>query len=88
METDPSLQMPYGSWPSPISAQALVEGVVGLSGLKSDGEHLLWLEGRPEEAGRTVLEETAFDLHELLDDLADMFNGGRTDILTGAAGST
>ena len=46
---------PYGSWPSAISAQTLIEGVVGLSGLKTDGEQLYWLESRPEEGGRTVL---------------------------------
>lgn len=46
---------PYGSWPSAISAQTLVEGVVALSGLRADGDHLYWLEGRPEEGGRSVL---------------------------------
>lgn len=47
--------LPYGSWPSPISAETLVAGVVSLSALHSDGRRLYWLEGRPEEAGRTVL---------------------------------
>ena len=46
---------PYGAWPSPISAEALVAGVVSLSGLTSDEGRLYWLEGRPEEGGRTVL---------------------------------
>jgi len=50
-----SAERPYGSWPSSISAQALVEGVVALSGLSTDGKRLYWLEGRPEEGGRTVL---------------------------------
>lgn len=30
-------------------------GVVSLSGLSTDGHHLYWLEGRPEEGGRTTL---------------------------------
>lgn len=55
MTTPDTNVIPYGAWPSPIPAQALVEGVVALSGLTSDGEALYWLEGRPEEAGRTVL---------------------------------
>ena len=45
----------YGGWPSRVSAQSLVEGVVGLSALQTCGEVVYWLESRPEEAGRTVL---------------------------------
>ncbi len=48
-------QRPYGAWPSPISAEALVAGVVSLAGLASDQDELFWLEGRPEEGGRSVL---------------------------------
>lgn len=47
--------LPYGGWPSPVSARSLVAGVVGLSELRSNGRHLFWLESRPEEAGRTTL---------------------------------
>jgi dipeptidyl aminopeptidase/acylaminoacyl peptidase len=46
---------PFGSWPSPLSARSLVEGVAGLSELRTDGRRLFWLESRPEEAGRTTL---------------------------------
>ena len=46
---------PYGSWPSAISAQTLIEGVVALSGLRTDGTRLYWLEGRPKEGGRSVI---------------------------------
>ncbi len=45
----------YGSWPSPISAQSLVQGVAGLSDLQASAGCIHWLESRPEEAGRTVL---------------------------------
>jgi dipeptidyl aminopeptidase/acylaminoacyl peptidase len=47
--------LPYGSWPSPITADLLVEKVVRLSQLRVDGEDLYWLEGRPAEAGRQVV---------------------------------
>ena len=47
--------LPYGSWPSPVSARSLVAGVVGLSSLTAHDRTLYWLEGRPEEGGRTVL---------------------------------
>ncbi len=50
-----TLPAPYGSWPSAVSAQTLIAGVVGLTSLKTDGTHLYWLESRPEEGGRTVL---------------------------------
>jgi len=45
----------YGSWSSPVSAQSLIEGVVGLSDLRSSSDGLFWLESRPEESGRTTL---------------------------------
>ncbi len=47
--------LPYGSWPSPITAAALVERTVSLSGLQVDGDALLWVEARPAEAGRQVI---------------------------------
>lgn len=55
MTTASDTPQPYGSWPSPISPETLVAGVVSLSGLHTDGHRLYWLEGRPEEGGRTVL---------------------------------
>jgi dipeptidyl aminopeptidase/acylaminoacyl peptidase len=46
---------PYGSWASPISA-ALVAGTgVALDELVTDGDAVLWLEGRPLEGGRQVV---------------------------------
>ena len=47
--------MAYGSWPSPLAAEALVEGIVGLSSLQTHGRYLYWLEARPEEGGRSTL---------------------------------
>ncbi|HZD73150.1 MAG TPA: S9 family peptidase [Actinomycetota bacterium] len=46
---------PYGSWQSPISAELVAGGGVGLDQLTVDGDDLYWLEGRPLEGGRQVL---------------------------------
>ncbi len=45
----------YGTWASPIAAEALVSTVVGLSGVRVDGEQLYWLESHPEQGGRVGL---------------------------------
>ncbi len=47
--------LPYGSWPSPISAASTVESSRSIGGLSKDGEYLYWLESRPEEAGRNTI---------------------------------
>ena len=46
---------PYGSWKSPISAEQLARGGVGLAELRTDGDAVLWLELRPAEGGRQVI---------------------------------
>lgn len=46
---------PYGSWPSPITADWIVAGMVGLGQLWLDGEDIYWTETRPSEKGRTVV---------------------------------
>jgi dipeptidyl aminopeptidase/acylaminoacyl peptidase len=46
---------PYGSWKSPITADLIVAGTVGLGGIALDGEDIYWIEGRPAEAGRNVI---------------------------------
>lgn len=47
--------MPFGSWPSPISAAAIAAGATSLAELRSAGDALFWLEARPREDGRTSL---------------------------------
>ncbi|MDP5053414.1 MAG: hypothetical protein NWP69_06475, partial [Congregibacter sp.] len=47
-----SATLPYGSWPSPISAASLVEGSRGIGGLRKDGDYFYWIESRPEQGGR------------------------------------
>ncbi|HEX2148787.1 MAG TPA: S9 family peptidase, partial [Actinomycetota bacterium] len=46
---------PYGSWPSPITADLLVEKAVSLSYPMAHGDDILWLEMRPAEGGRYVI---------------------------------
>lgn len=47
--------LPYGSWPSPISIASAVAGSLSLREPRFDGRDLYWLEGRPAEAGRSVI---------------------------------
>jgi len=47
--------LPYGTWPSPITAALLVERTVSLSQLASSGDALYWTEGRPSDGGRQMI---------------------------------
>jgi len=51
--------LPYGSWPSPITAASLVEHAVSLGQVEVDGDRVYWLEGRPSEGGRQVVVRSA-----------------------------
>lgn len=64
---------PYGSWKSPITADLIVEGSVGLGGLVGDGNDIYWIEGRPSEAGRSVVVRLTPD-HQLNDVTPQPFN--------------
>lgn len=46
---------PYGSWKSPITADLIVTGTIGLGGIALDGDDVYWSEGRPAEAGRNAI---------------------------------
>ncbi|HET6669177.1 MAG TPA: S9 family peptidase [Pyrinomonadaceae bacterium] len=46
---------PYGSWKSPITADLIVNGAVGLSQPAIDEGDIYWLELRPAEGGRQVI---------------------------------
>ena len=52
---------PYGSWRSPITADALLAGSIGLGAVQNDGKDVFWLEGRPAEKGRNVLVQRMVD---------------------------
>jgi dipeptidyl aminopeptidase/acylaminoacyl peptidase len=58
---------PYGSWKSPITADLIVQGAVGLGMVKTDGEDVYWLELRPSEGGRTCIVRRTSDgrLHDV-----------------------
>ena len=47
--------LPFGSWPSPITAALLVEQAVSLSQIHTEGDRIWWAEGRPGEGGRQVV---------------------------------
>lgn len=51
----PEQKMPYGTWPSPITAGQVASNSIRYSGLCVDGDDIYWLEGRPCEKGRSVL---------------------------------
>lgn len=60
--------VPYGSWPSPITAATLVAGAAGVGEVRVDGGDVWWNEQRPAEGGRTQLVRRSPD-------------GTRTDVL-------
>jgi dipeptidyl aminopeptidase/acylaminoacyl peptidase len=48
-------EAPYGSWPSPIRIEDVIGGSTALAEVWVDGADILWVEGRPSEAGRRIL---------------------------------
>jgi dipeptidyl aminopeptidase/acylaminoacyl peptidase len=56
-----SERLPYGTWPSPITPQKVVEGSVSLGELQAAGDDLVWSELRPAEGGRVRLVRRAAD---------------------------
>ena len=47
--------LPYGTWPSPITPDAIVAETIRLSSVSLDAGRIGWLESRPGEGGRNVL---------------------------------
>ncbi len=47
--------LPYGTWPSPITAASIVAETVGIGSPWVDGDTPYWLESRPGEGGRNVV---------------------------------
>lgn len=45
----------YGSWRSPITAELIVRGSIGLGQIELDRSAIYWSEGRPAEGGRNAL---------------------------------
>jgi dipeptidyl aminopeptidase/acylaminoacyl peptidase len=46
---------PYGSWKSPITADDVAAGEVGLEQVRIDGDDIYWVERRSQEGGRKVI---------------------------------
>ena len=51
---DPNVA-PYGSWKSPITADVVAAGEVGLEQVRLDGDDVYWIERRSQEGGRKVI---------------------------------
>jgi len=49
------VERPFGSWPSPITADLVVAGSVGLSDVRAGGDDVWWAELRPDDGGRVVI---------------------------------
>ncbi len=47
--------VPYGAWPSPLTAARLVEAPGRSAQIRADGDDIWWDESRPSEAGRIQL---------------------------------
>jgi dipeptidyl aminopeptidase/acylaminoacyl peptidase len=45
----------YGSWKSPISAELVATGEVGIEQVRIDGDTVYWIERRAQEGGRKVI---------------------------------
>ncbi len=46
---------PYGSWKSPITADLVAGGELGLEQVRFDGDDIYWIERRAQEGGRKVI---------------------------------
>ena len=55
MATTATKTAPYGSWKSPITSDLIVSQSVALSEVRLDRGIVYWLEGRPQEQGRSVV---------------------------------
>ena len=53
--------LPFGSWPSPVTAARIVEGAASVAELRVDGDDIWWSENRPSEGGRTQLVRRTVD---------------------------
>jgi dipeptidyl aminopeptidase/acylaminoacyl peptidase len=45
----------YGTWKSPLTSDLIVAGSIRLGEIRLDGADIYWSEGRPSEAGRSVV---------------------------------
>jgi hypothetical protein len=69
---------PYGSWKSPISAEMVAAGEVGLEQIRIDGGDIYWIERRAQEGGRKVIVQRPKD--EIINDLTPVGFNARTRV--------
>lgn len=55
-------QLPYGSWPTPITSELVVRSARLPGSVRVDGDDLWWSESRPEEGGRTAVLRDGIDV--------------------------
>jgi dipeptidyl aminopeptidase/acylaminoacyl peptidase len=55
MPTTAPKTAPYGAWKSPITSDLIVAQAITLSEVRLDSGAIYWLEGRPQERGRSVV---------------------------------
>src|SRR5688572_19107357 len=55
MSSDVPSVLPYGTWPSPISASTVAAQGLRLGAVAVDRDDIYWIEGRPHEGGRNAL---------------------------------
>jgi dipeptidyl aminopeptidase/acylaminoacyl peptidase len=61
MTHPPKTPVPFGSWPSPVTAELIAEATIRLGQIALRGSEIVWSEGRPQEQGRNVLVRRATD---------------------------
>jgi dipeptidyl aminopeptidase/acylaminoacyl peptidase len=66
--------IPYGAWPSPITAADLATGTLALSFPGVVGQDVWWSEGRPAEAGRVTVMRAGPDQTEAVELLPEPWN--------------
>ena len=54
-------KIPFGSWPSPLSAARVTAGALRLDQIQLDGSDVYWIEGRASEGGRNVIVKRSQD---------------------------
>ena len=62
---------PYGTWVSPVTARSVSAGALRLGNITLEGDDIYWVEGRPDESGRSVVVKRTADGR-----IADVTPGG------------
>src|SRR6478752_10677010 len=53
--------IPYGAWPSPLSAARVTAGALRFDQIQLNGTDVYWIEGRASEGGRNVIVRRSLD---------------------------